>query len=291
MKIRPWAFALVSLFLASPAASQEECLRVQSDTGTVHACASGAGPVSVVLAAGAGQTSRTWEALQQRLSQTTRVVTFDRPGLGESPPGQSPRTPTRIARELRSVIEALELTGPLVLVGHSMGGLHVLRYATLYPENVIGVVLIDTPPPDFEEKRLTLLTPEEREERQRILRLGVTGVPDAVGLERKGAKIPSEWDFSAFPRSLPLSVVVADSQNFGDLGSLDAHRELWVEASRQWLDLSSAGQFNVAGGSGHMVHHDRPEIVLRVIHEMVRTGAGPNAAASGTPATRLPPAR
>ena len=153
-----------------------------------------------------------------------------------------------------------------------MGGLHVLRYATLHPENIAGVVILDTPPPNFEERRLALLTSEEREERQRVLRVGLTGVPEAVRLEREGGKVAAEWDFSAFPRTLSLHVVVADSQDFGNLGSPEAHRRLWREASREWLSLSGTGRLTVAEGSGHMVHHDRPDIVLRIIEAMVRSG-------------------
>jgi pimeloyl-ACP methyl ester carboxylesterase len=154
-----------------------------------------------------------------------------------------------------------------------MGGLHVLRYATLYPDNVTGVVILDTPPPGFEEGRLELLTAEEREERQRVLRLGLNSAPEAVRLEREGAQIASEWDFSAFPPTVPLEVVVADSQDFGDLGSPAAHRQLWLDASRQWLHLSVAARLTVAEGSGHMVHHDRPDVVLGLVAARVRPGA------------------
>jgi pimeloyl-ACP methyl ester carboxylesterase len=154
-----------------------------------------------------------------------------------------------------------------------MGGLHVLRYATLYPAGVIGVVILDTPPPGFEEGRLDLLTAEEREGRQRALRLGLTGAPEAGRLEREGAQVASEWDFSAFPRELPLDVVVADSQDFGDVGSPAAHRQLWLEASRQWLSLSVAARLTVADGSGHMIHHDRPDVVLAIVGAMVGPGA------------------
>lgn len=273
MKIRSWATVLIALCIASSASAQEECSLIRLETGAVHTCSSGTGPVTVILAAGAGQTSRTWASLQDGLAAAARVVTFDRPGLGKSPTGQSPRSPTQIARELRTVVEALSLSGSLVLVGHSMGGLHVLRYATLYPERVTGVVILDTPPPGFEERRLALLTSGEREERQRVLRLGLTGVPEVVRLEREAAQVAAEWDFSAFPRTLPLDVVVADSQDFGDLGSPAAHRQLWHQASHEWLSLSVASRLTVADGSGHMVHHDRPDIVLSLIGAMVRAGS------------------
>ena len=269
MNIRMWAVVLPSMWLPLSASAQEECGLYPVETGAVHACAVGAGPVTVVLAAGAGQTSRTWNSLRSRLAASARVVTFDRPGLGESPPSPSSRTPTRIAQELHDVLAALDASGPLVLVGHSMGGVHVLRYAALFPDEVAGVVILDTPPPGFEQRRLTLLSAEERAERQRILREGAANAPEVVRREREGAQAASEWDFSDLPEGLPLMVVVADSQNFGELGSPAAHRRLWTEGSREWLELSSRARLAVAKGSGHMVHHDREELVLEAIRAMI----------------------
>lgn len=274
MKIRGWALVLPGMWVGGSASAQERCSLVPLEVGAAHACALGTGPVAVVLAAGAGQTSRTWDSLRRTLASSSRVVTFDRPGLGESPPGRPPRTPTQIARELRRVVEALDLSGPLVLVGHSMGGVHVLRYATLYPEQVAGVLLLDTPPPGFEQRRLALLTPEEREARRRVLRRGLADAPEVVRLEREGAQSPSEWDFSSFPSTIPLVVIVADSQDFGDLGSQAAHRRLWVEGSREWLELSTDVRLTVADGSGHMVHHERREIVLSHLLTMIAIAAG-----------------
>ncbi len=82
-----------------------------------------------------------------------------------------------------------------------------------------------------------------------------------VRLEREGAQDVAEWDFSDFPPSAQLAVVVADSQDFGNLGSQEAHRRLWAERSREWLHLSVDARLTVAEGSGHMVHRDRPDTV------------------------------
>lgn len=253
------------------ASAQDECDLYPSGASRIHACVSGTGPVTVILAAGAGQTSRTWSSLRSRLTSSARVITFDRPGLGNSPPGQSPRTPTQIAHELHGVLEALGSSGPVVLVGHSMGGVHVLRYATLHPGEVAGVVTLDTPPAGFEKGRLTLLTAEERAERERVLLQGLATTPEVVRLEREGAQSAAEWDFSDFPQDLPLVVVVADSQDFGQLGSPSDHRSLWLEGSRDWLALSAHARLTIAKGSGHMVHHDHQEIVLEQVLSMIAT--------------------
>jgi pimeloyl-ACP methyl ester carboxylesterase len=253
--------------------TQEYCRRIPIDgRGVVNTCVSGEGPVTVVLAAGTGQDSRTWNSLVAELSMTARVITFDRPGLGQSDPGVEPRTPTRIARELRSLLEALGVEGSVVLVGHSMGGLHVLRYASLFPDGVVGVAMFDTPPAKFEEARRNLLTREERVERERLLEDGSSRAPPVVRQEREGAAGTTEWDFSTFPRGVPLTVLAADSQNFGDLGSATAHRELWISMSRQWVELSEDSEFVVAEGSGHMIHHDRRDLAVEAIQRLLRRG-------------------
>ena len=207
-------------------------------------------------------------AVLVRLPPLGSVVTFDRPGLGSSPAVAGPRTPTRIARELHDVLATLEVSGPVVLIGHSMGGVHALRYADLYPENVAAVVLIDTPPPGFEQDRLALLTPQEQEQRRAALAAGRSRAVPAVGAERDGAESEA-WEFGRLPPDLPVRVIVADSQNFGELGSLEGHRELWLRRSSQWLDVTENAELVVAAGSGHMVHHDRPTLVVDVVARLL----------------------
>jgi len=268
-KVVPILLLTFILWAADSLSAQENCRRVPIDGRGVNACVSGEGPVTVVLAAGAGQTARTWSGLVAELSITARVITFDRPGLGQSDPGLEPRTPTRIAGELRLLVEALGVESPIVLVGHSMGGLHVLRYASLFPDAVAGVAILDTPPARFEEARRDLLTSEERAERVRLLEDGGSRGPTVVRLEREGAGGTTEWDFSTFPREVPLIVLAADSQNFGDVGSVTAHRDLWISKSRQWVELSDNAEFLVAEGSGHMIHHDRRDLIVEVIRRLI----------------------
>ena len=170
------------------------------------------------------------------------------------------------------MLETLGVDGAVVLVGHSMGGLHVPRYVNLFPDQVQGVVILDTPPARFEEARLDLLTAEERIERECLLEEGSSCGPPVLRQERQGAEATREWDFSTFPREVPLIVVVADTQNFGDLGSAIEHRELWMSKSREWVQLSDAAEFLVARGSGHMIHHDRRDVTMEAIRRLLLRG-------------------
>lgn len=257
---------LLAMAASGPGVGQERCAPLGA--GAMHGCLFGAGDVTVVLAAGAGQDSRTWAPLIEELTSLARVVSFDRPGLGRSPDVEGPRTPTAIASELHDPLTTLGVVGPTILVGHSMGGVHVLRYANMFPESVAGVLLLDTPPPGFEQDRMQLLSDPEQAQRQRALAEGRARAPAIVGRERDGAESDS-WEFSGFPVMKPLIVVSADSQNFGELGSQDAHRQLWLRRSRQWLELSVRSEFVVATGSGHMIHHDQSRLVLDLIRRLI----------------------
>lgn len=261
--------ALVGL-LANPLLGQGRCGPVGEQM--IHACLRGGEGPTIVLAAGAGQDSRTWDPLVEELAAVGRVLSFDRPGLGRSPTVVGPRTPTAIAHEIRAVLTALDLSGRMVLIGHSMGGIHALRYADLYPETVAGVVLLDAPPAGFERERMALLSAEEQGRRRAALEEGRSRAPEVVGRERDGASA-ERWSFERFPATRPLVVVVADSQYFGELGSEEAHRALWMRLSEQWLNLSDHSQLVIATGSGHMIHQERPGLVLDVIRRLV-AGAG-----------------
>lgn len=260
--------------LASPVFGQGRCGAIGERL--IHGCLYGGEGPTIVLAAGAGQDSRTWAPLIEELAAIGSVVSFDRPGLGRSPDVEGPRTPTTIAREMRDLLASLGVSGPILLVGHSMGGIHVLRYADLFPESVAGVVLLDTPPPDFERERMNLLSAEEREERRSQLAEGRSRAADVVEQERDGAAL-EPWRFDGFPVAKPLLVVVADNQYFGELGSQESHRGLWMRLSEQWLDLSTRSELVVATGSGHMVHQERPRVVLDLIRRLaedIRSGRG-----------------
>ena len=103
----------------------------------------GKGSPAVVLESGISATSVNWRRVQAGISEFTRVLSYDRAGLGWSDPARTPRTASQIAEELHAMIEAASIPPPYVLVGHSFGGVVVRLYAMRYPEDVAGLVLVD----------------------------------------------------------------------------------------------------------------------------------------------------
>jgi pimeloyl-ACP methyl ester carboxylesterase len=110
----------------------------------MHLNCTGRGEPVVVIDAGNANYSLDWANIQRTLEGETRVCTFDRPGYGWSSPAPTPRDAENVVEELRALLSAASIPAPYVLVGHSLGGLHVQLFAARYPREVAGLVLIDT---------------------------------------------------------------------------------------------------------------------------------------------------
>lgn len=129
----------------------------------VHLRDMGEGSPTALFESGLMSTVLTWQQIQPQLAQVTRVVSYDRPGLGWSDPGPEPRTASRIVDELHALLAEAKIPPPYVLVGHSFGGLTMPLFAARYPEEVCGVVLIDPvapaewhPPSERDRRRIEI---------------------------------------------------------------------------------------------------------------------------------------
>jgi pimeloyl-ACP methyl ester carboxylesterase len=119
----------------------------------------GAGKTTLVIESALGAPSAEWWQLQDRFAQFARVLTFDRPGYGWSAPSLKPRTSKQAAGELQQLLNALDLHGPIVLIGHSFGGLIVDHFARLYPDRISAAILLDPASPRDADAH-QLLSPE-----------------------------------------------------------------------------------------------------------------------------------
>ena len=99
---------------------------------------------TVVLESGGGGFSFDWTLVQQGVAQFTRVCSYDRAGHAWSDLGPRPRTMKQIAYELHTALLKADIEGPYVLVGQSIGGLLIRTFAMQYPQEVAGMVLVDS---------------------------------------------------------------------------------------------------------------------------------------------------
>ena len=150
---------MILLLLIAALLSAGQALFAQSSPGAVrdelvdiggrrlHLSCAGAGSPTVILEAGLGDPSTIWKAVQPGVAEVTRVCAYDRAGRGPSDADPRMKTAFRTNREpvddLNLLIRAAAISGPYVLVGHSLGGAYIRLYASRFPRGIVGMVLVD----------------------------------------------------------------------------------------------------------------------------------------------------
>jgi pimeloyl-ACP methyl ester carboxylesterase len=114
----------------------------------LHVQTFGSGGPTVVFEAGLGGMSSAWGWIQPETAQFSRVISYDRGGLGWSGPDNEPKSAVLVAQRLHNLLVCACVPSPYVLVGHSMGGLFIRVFHDLYPNEVGGMVMIDAVHPD-----------------------------------------------------------------------------------------------------------------------------------------------
>jgi pimeloyl-ACP methyl ester carboxylesterase len=114
----------------------------------LHLNCTGTGTPTVVLLAGMGETSTAWGHVQPAVAGTTRVCSYDREGQGWSDDTPGTQDGVQLAADLHTLLDRAGERGPYVLAGHSVGGPYAMTYAAQYPDEVAGLVLLDSTSPD-----------------------------------------------------------------------------------------------------------------------------------------------
>lgn len=113
----------------------------------MHLYCTGSGSPTVVLESGHGEDFTVWGEVQPSLGRLTRTCSYDRAGFGWSAPQPGDRDAVHVARQLNALLNAAGIREPVVLVGHSAGGLYARVYASQFPGAVAGLVLVDAHSP------------------------------------------------------------------------------------------------------------------------------------------------
>jgi pimeloyl-ACP methyl ester carboxylesterase len=120
---------------------------IDVDGHRLHLSCTGSGTPTVVLEPAAGEMSSNLGWIAPAVARDTRVCVYDRAGRGWSEPADSAQDGAQIATDLHTLLQRGHVPGPYVLAGHSFGGLYVLTFAARYPDEVAGMVLVDSTAP------------------------------------------------------------------------------------------------------------------------------------------------
>ena len=214
----------------------------------------------VILEAGGGGSSAAWKGVQAALPTTIRACAYDRAGSGKSEPGPEPRTMDAEVTDLHAILERSKLTGPILFVGQSLGGILARLYVQKYPDSVAGVVLLD--PTD--ENDVVFNTKVNRW-------ITVRELEGPLGDGARSAAKARQTEPAPFG-DRPLIVIGAGRRTQPPGTST----EQWVEmlSSRDsrvkgLSKLSRNSKFILDPTSGHNIEHDNPKLVSEAIQELL----------------------
>jgi len=211
----------------------------------------GSGSPTVLLEGGDEDTSGSYSFADDALADVTTTCVYDRANLGRSDPASGPRGLVELVGDLESLIGAANIPGPYVLVGTSGGGYIVAGYAVAHPDEVAGMVLVDTaaplgdPPAELIEAT-AWDNPANVEHR------------DYLQVERDA------WAARRAIGDIPVTIITVD---YGDRAESEADRSN-VENQQGWLELSPRAE-QVVVTTGHAVEEDDPDLVIDAILDVV----------------------
>jgi pimeloyl-ACP methyl ester carboxylesterase len=256
----------------------------------LHIYCVGEGTPTVLFDSGIGGFSLEWTSVQTALSRESRVCTYDRAGYGWSDRSPYQRSTRIIANELHRLLQAAEVPGPYLLVGHSFGGYNIRYFASEHPQEVAGLVLIDASHPEqfdyFPKLQHDGDSTAGSRPGTRIVRpvypaaypAGVRQLAYMLMVRRRSAWIQlaelESFRESAdqllalgddLPEDVPVTVITRGSRVWPDNNYGDAMERVWSFLQRDFLSLTSRSQQYIAPHSGHSVHLDQPELVVGYI--------------------------
>lgn len=264
----------------------------------LHLNCTGEGPSTIVMDAGLGGGVLDWSAVQPEVSKFARVCTYDRAGMGWSEKGISPRTSQQIATELHTLLGNAGIQGPFILVGHSIAGVNMQTYASRYPDEIAGMVLLDSSHenqlsrPEF---RIPFFIPLLTKVLSpfgfgRLIKFASAPNPNLspeINTERNaiyshtGNMYTIADEMSAIPDS--LDQLRASPMKFGDKSLIVISRgkkedssedtarteDAWRDFQTDLVSRSTKGKQIIAEKSGHYINFDQPELVIDAIRQVV----------------------
>ncbi len=264
----------------------------------LHLDCRGVGVPVVVFEGGTGAASIEYAALHERLASHTRTCFYDRAGLGWSDPAPAPPTAAGVVSQLHALLRAAGEPGPYVMAGHSYGGWLARLYAARYPDDVVGMALVEAAHEEqWERLPGRIYDAVERAAGQVrvaavLARLGLLRViqgsphtaveavqlrPDHLASVRHELLVAGDMarDVQALAGlgDLPLVVVTAGRsfEAFSELVDLPRPDvdTMWLRLQRELAALSSDSRHVTSPTATHRIQEDDPAIVARTIGALV----------------------
>ncbi|MES2513162.1 MAG: alpha/beta hydrolase [Bacteroidota bacterium] len=237
----------------------------------------GAGNPVVVLVAGLGPPMIEFFELQEELSKKTRVVSYDRAGIGKSESLNTERNLKNICAELKELVDKIGLDKSFILVGHSRGGLIARYFLDKYSDRVCGLVLIDPAIPEHKMMKRALRTDIEKTELDKYYNSFCTDSTKYSATIRSEFRNTFTTDSASvagkgFPLNIPITLI-ASNKITEDKYSQEENK-IKVELLNNYLKINPQIKMVMTDKSGHFIHDDEPKLVIEEITSMIEKVKG-----------------
>jgi pimeloyl-ACP methyl ester carboxylesterase len=240
----------------------------------------GAGSPTVILEAGFGAGAASWGAALDGIAGFTRTCAWDRPGIGRSE-DRGRHSPGETAQLLRATLRDAGEAGPFVVVAHSFGGVYARLFAEPSPSNggpgagpdaVVALVMLDTYEPDLGLATDPSLDADVRATIQASLDSTAAMLANGENLDWAATL---EELAAAGTVELPAVILTVDPHlryTDPDPTRVTAVIEAWYRALAARYP---SGQVEIVPETGHMIHLERPSLVIERTREVVNRYRSP----------------
>ena len=260
---------------------------ISVNSHNLHFFCEGSGDVTFIFEAGIGANYRDWSKLQPLLKENYKVCSYDRTGYGWSDRGPKPRTVRVLADELAIAIKRLSVKKPIIIVGHSFGGLITMMFSSTHNELISGIVLLDSMHPEqnikFKENGIDIPVSPSRALIFSGIEVLTYGIPDEFKEETfflaKSDKTRSFMynELRHMENSLKTvnkitdfknpALVLTHSRRDWDVHSINGRMEdLWYELQKNLSERLNANLIMVPD-AGHQMQLENPKFIA---NELVR---------------------
>jgi len=241
---------------------------------SLHSCVYGEGSPTVVLVSGFGAPQTYWNPVIPDLAAQTTVLTYDRAGIGKSEIGELPTHGKQAAADLHTLLNKLNLPKPYIVIGHSYGGILVRLFASMYPDEVGGIILEDSSYEGMLAEQKKILKGKDLEQLEKMA--SRYAVPDNPKTEGDYRDITTEQVKNSKPLPhVPFVVLSAGDRlrNMPPIFSDEAKKklaELGIEMQKKLAALIPGAKHIIVDDVGHNMHLERPEVLIKPVIEMIK---------------------
>jgi pimeloyl-ACP methyl ester carboxylesterase len=232
----------------------------KDETVKLNTLVKGTGSPTIIFESGLGTPLNNWDKIQTSISANYKTISYDRKGLGESPVTDNQRTLENLVSDLDILISQNKIDGPIVLVGHSLGGHIVRKYQELFPSKVAGLFLIDPTNEYVYEEVFKQMSPESADSMKTAWDNSYKKQPIGIYNEWKEVyNIDQIMRKCPLPKNIPITILASNQESkFLTKKNVQIKDKLFADWKKDKPNVQILNTIN----SGHYIHLGEPEWVI-----------------------------